>query len=338
MQSRRTASRLLGLAAASLIAGAAHAQAPAVDPAVIYDVGGKFDRSFNEAAFRGAERFQRETGVAFREFEVQNDAQREQALRQFAQRGHSPIVAVGFNFRTALERVSADFPNVRFAIIDSVVDRPNVESVRFREHEGSYLVGVLAGLATRSNTVGFIGGMDIPLIRAFGCGYVQGVKSVRPTITVISNMTGTAPTAFRDPTRGAELARGQISQGADVIYAAAGATGIGVLQAAADAQRLGIGVDSNQNHLHPGRVLTSMLKRVDQAVYNTFMTARNGTWRAGSTVLGLAEGGVGFALDEHNRALITPAMETAVNAARDGIIAGRISVHDYRSNNACPVQ
>ncbi len=317
---------------------AAPAAAQQVTPAVIYDVGGKFDKSFNEAAFNGAERFRRETNIEFREFEIQNDAQREQALRQFAQRGNNPIVAVGFNFRTALERVAADFPNTRFAIIDSGVERPNVESVRFREHEGSYLVGVLAGLATRSNTVGFIGGMDIPLIRAFGCGYVQGVKSVRPSINVISNMTGTAPTAFRDPVRGAELARGQIQQGADVIYAAAGATGIGVLQAAADAGRLGIGVDSNQNHLHPGRVLTSMLKRVDQAVYNTFMTAHRGTWRAGVTTLGLAEGGVGWALDEHNRSLVTADMERAVNAARDAIIAGRITVHDYRSSNSCPVQ
>lgn len=326
------------LAAACAVALAGPATAQQVTPAVVYDVGGKFDKSFNEAAFNGAERFRREANIEFREFEIQNDAQREQALRQFAQRGNNPIVAVGFNFRTAMERVSAEFPNTRFAIIDSVVERPNVQSVLFREHEGSYLVGVLAGLATRSNTVGFIGGMDIPLIRAFGCGYVQGVKSVRPAINVISNMTGTAPTAFRDPVRGAELARGQIQQGADVIYAAAGATGIGVLQAAADAQRMGIGVDSNQNHLHPGRVLTSMLKRVDQAVYNTFMTAHRGTWAAGVSRLGLAEQGVGWALDEHNRALVTPAMETAVNAARDAIIAGRVTVHDYRSNNACPVQ
>jgi len=330
---------LLSAAAALVLAApAAHAQAPAIQPAIVYDVGGKFDRSFNEAAFRGAERFRTETNIEFREFEIQNDAQREQALRQFAQRGHSPIIAVGFNFRTALERVAADFPNVRFTIIDSGVDRPNVESVSFREHEGSYLVGVLAALASRSNTIGFIGGMDIPLIRAFGCGYVQGARSVRPNITVISNMTGTAPTAFRDPVRGAELARGQITQNADVIYAAAGATGIGVLQTVADAGRLGIGVDSNQNHLHPGRVLTSMLKRVDQAVYNTFMSARNGTWTAGRTVLGLREQGVGWALDEHNRALVTPEMEAAVNRARDAIIAGSVQVHDYRSNNACPVQ
>jgi basic membrane protein A len=327
---------VLGVAAAALMSAPALAQT--AGPAVIYDVGGKFDRSFNEAAFNGAERFKRETNVDYREFEIQNDAQREQALRQFAQRGHSPIVAVGFNFRTALERVSADFPNVRFAIIDPAVDRLNVESVLFKEHEGSYLVGVAAGLATRSNTVGFIGGMDIPLIRAFGCGFVQGVKSVNPAINVIQNMTGTAPTAFRDPARGAELARGQITQGANVIYAAAGATGIGVLQVVADAQRLGIGVDSNQNGLHPGRVLTSMLKRVDNAVYNTFMTAHRNTWRAGITRLGLAEGGVDWAQDDNNRPLVNDAMRTAVTTARDAIIAGRVNVHDYRSNNACNVQ
>jgi basic membrane protein A len=327
---------VLGVAAAALMSAPALAQT--AGPAVIYDVGGKFDRSFNEAAFNGAERFKRETNVDYREFEIQNDAQREQALRQFAQRGHSPIVAVGFNFRTALERVAPEFPNLRFTLIDSVVNAPNVQSILFSEHEGSYLVGVAAGMATRSNTVGFIGGMDIPLIRAFGCGFVQGVKSVRPTINVVQNMTGTAPTAFRDPVRGAELARGQITQGADVIYAAAGATGIGVLQTVADAQRLGIGVDSNQNGLHPGRVLTSMLKRVDNAVYQSFSAARAGTWAAGTTRLGLAQGGVDWAVDDNNRPLLTAELTAAVNAARDGIIAGRISVHDYRANNACPVQ
>lgn len=337
MLSRRMVSRLLGAATGLALATGAFAQAPAVNPAVIYDIGGKFDRSFNEAAFNGAERFKRETGVDYREFEIQNDAQREQALRQFAQRGHSPIVAVGFNFRTAMERVSVEFPNLRFTIIDSVVAQPNVQSVLFSEHEGSFLVGVAAGMATRSNTVGFIGGMDIPLIRAFGCGYVQGVKSVRPAINVVQNMTGTAPTAFRDPARGAELARGQLGQGADVIYAAAGATGIGVLQAVADAQRLGIGVDSNQNGLHPGRVLTSMLKRVDNAVHHSFSTARAGTWAAGTTRLGLAQGGVDWAVDDNNRPLLTPELTAAVTAAREGIIAGRINVHDYRTNNACPV-
>jgi basic membrane protein A and related proteins len=333
----RLKSFALALAGVALSAVAAFAQ-QAVQPAVVYDIGGKFDKSFNEAAFTGAERFKRETGVDYREFEIQNDAQREQALRNFAQRGQNPIVAVGFSFRAALENVAKEFPNTRFTIIDSAVDLPNVQSIRFREHEGSYLVGVLAGLASKSNTVGFVGGMDIPLIRRFACGYVQGVKAAKPAATVIQNMTGTTGAAFRDPVRGAELTRGQIAQGADVVYAAAGATGIGVLQAAADANRLGVGVDSNQNALHPGKVLTSMLKRVDVAVHTAFTGARAGTWKAGTTVLGLAEGGVDWADDTNNASLITPEMRAAVTKASDDIKAGRVAVHDFMSNNACPVQ
>lgn len=330
--------RLLLAAVAALgLALPAKAQAPAFAPAVVYDLGGKFDKSFNEAAFTGAERFKRETGLDYRDFEIQNDAQREQALRNFAQRGQNPIVAVGFAFRAALERVATEFPNTRFAIIDSAVNLPNVESVRFREHEGSYLVGLLAAMRSQSNTIGFVGGMDIPLIRRFACGYVQGARAAKANIAIIQNMTGTTGAAFRDPVRGGELARGQIAQGADVVYHAAGATGIGVLQAAADAGRLGIGVDSNQNGLHPGRVLTSMLKRVDNAVHSTFMAARGGTWRAGTTTLGIAEGGVDWADDANNASLITAEMRAAVTKAREDIAAGRLQVHDFMSNNACPV-
>ncbi|MCU0883481.1 MAG: BMP family ABC transporter substrate-binding protein [Beijerinckiaceae bacterium] len=327
----------LALAGVAMSAVAAIAQ-QAVTPAVVYDLGGKFDKSFNEAAYTGAEKFKAETKVEYRDFEIQNDAQREQALRNFAQRGQNPIVAVGFSFRAALEKVAAEFPNTRFSIIDSVVNLPNVQSIVFKEHEGSYLVGVLAGLASKKNTVGFVGGMDIPLIRRFACGYVQGVKAAKPTATVIQNMTGTTGAAFRDPVRGGELARGQISQGADVIYHASGATGIGVLQAAADGGALGIGVDSNQNGLHPGKVLTSMLKRVDVAVHTSFTTARAGTWKAGTTVLGLAEGGVDWADDANNKALVTAEMRAAVTKASDDIKAGRVVVHDFMSNQACPVQ
>jgi basic membrane protein A len=339
MRLKSLALALVGVAMSALAAGTQQASAQqAIQPAVVYDLGGKFDKSFNEAAHTGAERFKRETGVEYRDFEIQNDAQRAQALRNFAQRGQNPIVAVGFSFRAAVEEVAKEFPNTRFSIIDSGVDLPNVQGIRFREHEGSYLVGVLAGMATKSNTVGFVGGMDIPLIRRFACGYVQGVKAAKPAVNVIQNMTGTTGAAFRDPVRGGELARGQISQGADVIYHAAGATGVGVLQAAADANRLGIGVDSNQNGLHPGKVLTSMLKRVDVAVHTAFTTARAGTWTAGNTVLGLAQGGVDWADDANNAPLITAEMRAAVTKAADDIKAGRIAVHDFMSNSACPVQ
>jgi hypothetical protein len=201
---------------------------------------------------------------------MQDEAQREQALRRLAEAGANPVVMTGFAFGDVLNKVAPDFPDTKFAIIDMVVEQPNVKSVVFNEHEGSYLVGMMAGLATKTGTVGFIGGMDIPLIRKFGCGYAQGVLAAKPDAKVVLNMTGTTPAAWNDPVKGAELAKGQKAQGADVIYAAAGGTGVGVLQAAADEGILSIGVDSNQNYLHPGAVLTSMLKRVDNAVYEAF--------------------------------------------------------------------
>ncbi|MCT8161240.1 BMP family protein [Pseudoruegeria sp. SHC-113] len=321
----------LGAAASlALTAGAALA-----DPAIIFDLGGKFDKSFNEAAFNGATKWAEETGGAFREIELQSEAQREQALRRFAENGNNPIVMAGFAFASALEAVAPDFPDTKFVIIDMVVDQPNVRSVVFNEHEGSYLVGVMAAKASESGTVGFIGGMDIPLISKFACGYVQGVKATNADATVIQNMTGTTPAAWNDPVKGGELTKAQISQGADVVYAAAGGTGIGVLQTAADEGILSIGVDSNQNHLHPGKVLTSMLKRVDVAVYNAFTDGVD--LETGFSVLGLANDGVGYALDDNNMPLVDDEMKAAVEAAKAGIIAGDIKVHDYMSDESCPV-
>ncbi len=211
-----------------------------------------------------------------------------------------------------------------------------MESITFKEHEGSYLVGLLAVLASKTGKVGFVGGMDVPLIRRFSCGYAQGVKAARKDAEVFVNMTGTTGAAWNDPVRGRELAKGQMDRGADVIYHAAGGTGIGVLGAAADAGKLGIGVDSNQNALHPGKVLTSMLKRVDTATYTSFMGARNGTFKAGHVVLGLKEQGVGWADDEHNKALITADMRKAVEQASADIVSGKVQVHDYMSDSKCP--
>ena len=307
-----------------------------IQPAVLYDLGGKFDKSFNEAAAVGAEKFKKDTGVEFRDFEIQNDAQREQALRNFARRGQSPIIAIGFSQATAVEKVAKEFPNIKFGIVDMVVDLPNVRSIVFKEQEGSYLVGVLAAMSSKSGKLGFVGGMDIPLIRKFACGYVQGAKAVNPKVEVFQNMTGTTGAAWNDPVKGGELARSQIERGADVVYHAAGGTGIGVLQAAADAGKLGIGVDSNQNHLHPGKVLTSMTKRVDVAVYDAFKDAKDGKWTNGVKVLGLAEAGVGWALDDNNKALITPEMKATADKAEKDIIAGTIKVHDYMSDSKCP--
>ncbi len=323
--------KFLGAAATfALTAGIASAE-----PAIIFDLGGKFDKSFNEAAFGGAERWKAETGGTYKELEMQDEAQREQALRRLAEAGANPVVMTGFAFGDVLSKVAPDFPETKFAIVDvDWLDLPNVTQIAFAEHEGSYLVGMMAAMASKSNTVGFIGGMDIPLIRRFGCGYAQGVKAVNADATVVLNMTGTTPAAWNDPVKGSELAKAQKAQGADVIFAAAGGTGVGVLQTAADEGILSIGVDSNQNYLHPGKVLTSMLKRVDNAVYEAFKAGAD--LKPGVTRMGLANDGVGYAMDENNASLVTPEMAAAVDAAAAKIKSGEIIVHDYMSDNTCP--
>ncbi|TDK42263.1 BMP family lipoprotein [Antarcticimicrobium luteum] len=323
---------LMGAAAAmALSAGAALAE-----PALIFDLGGKFDKSFNEAAFTGAQRWADETGGSFREIELQSEAQREQALRRFAEAGANPIITMGFAMADPLSNVAPDYPDTKFVVVDVTwIAGDNIRQIGFAEHEGSYLVGMLAAMASKSGTVGFVGGMDVPLIRHFGCGYAQGVKSVSPDAKIIANMTGTTPAAWNDPVKGSELTKAQISQGADVVYAAAGGTGVGVLQTAADEGILSIGVDSNQNHLHPGKVLTSMLKRVDVAVYDAMKAG--GEVETGVFVLGLAEDGVGYALDDNNAALISPEMKAAVDAAREQIISGELKVTSYYENDSCPV-
>ncbi|MEM7041168.1 MAG: BMP family ABC transporter substrate-binding protein [Pseudomonadota bacterium] len=323
---------LLGaMAAAALAIGAGASQAQDFQPAIIYDLGGKFDKSFNEAAYNGAERFKEESGVEYMEFEVTNESQRDQALRRMARRGATIVVAVGFSYSTPLDTIADEFPDTQFTIIDSVVEKDNVQSVVFKEHEGSFLVGMAAALASETGKVGFVGGMDIPLIRNFAHGYQQGVKYVNEGAEVFVNMTGTTPAAWNDPAKGAELAQSQFDRGADVVYAAAGGTGLGVLQTAADSGKLSIGVDSNQNYLHPGSVLTSMLKRVDVAVYNAFKGAQDGSWEAGAQSLGLAEEGVGYALDEHNGALISDDMKAQLEDAKAKIVAGELKVTDYYS-------
>jgi basic membrane protein A and related proteins len=316
----------------------ASAYAADIKPAVIYDLGGKFDKSFNEGVFNGATKFSKETGVAFRDLEIQNDAQREQVIRKFAKDGFSPIIMPGFAWATALGKVADEFPNTKFGIIDVTVDKPNVQSMNFRADEASFLVGVIAAETSKTGKVGFVGGMDIPLISAFECGYAQGVKYASDgKDEVIANMTGTTPAAWNDPVKGGELAKSQIDRGADIVYAAAGATGQGVLKAAADAGKFGIGVDSNQNGLFPGKVLTSALKRVDVATYDSFMAAKNGTWKAGNQIFNLKNDGVGYAVDDNNKAILTDAAKAKAEAAKADIISGKIDVHNYMSDNKCPV-
>jgi basic membrane protein A and related proteins len=315
---------------ACLAAAVATASAAQSQPAVIFDMGGKFDKSFNEAAFNGAEAWKKETNKPYLEFEISNPTQREQAMRRMAERGASPIVGVGFSQGSPMEKVAKEFPKLNFTIIDFVVDLPNVESVVFREHEGSFLVGMMAAMVSKTGKVGFVGGMDVPLIRKFQCGYEQGAKYANPKVEVQANMTGTTPSAWNDPARGGELAKAQFSKGADVIFAAAGGTGVGVYQAAKDAGKLAIGVDSNQNHLHPGTMLTSMVKRVDVAVAASFKQHKPGV-----TSLGLKEGGVDYAIDKNNEKLVSAEMKAKVDAAKADIISGKIKVTDYMATNAC---
>jgi basic membrane protein A len=315
---------------ALLAAGGALAQGAPPMPAVVFELGGKFDKSFNQSGWEGAERWKKETGRAYLEFQIVNAAQREQALRRFAERGASPIVGIGFPQASPIATVAPQFPKLRFAVIDAVVDGPNVQSFVFREHEGGFLAGVIGAMASKTGKLGYVGGQDIPIIRKFLCGYEQGAKWANPRVEVLWAMTGTTGAAWNDPARGAELTRTLAAKGADVVLQAAGGTGVGVLQAARDLGILGIGSDSNQNGLHPGHVLTSLLKRTDVAVHRAF-----GGVTPGITELGLKEGGMDLAFDEHNARLVTPAMRQKVDEARREIVAGRLRVIDWTVAKTC---
>ena len=328
------------LAGAILSLSAMPALADGFVPAVVYDTGGKFDKSFNQAAYEGAERFKAETGIPYLEAEISAEGQRELVLRSLVRRGASIIVSTGSDERAAVIKVAPDAPSVKFVLVNVAPDTPmpNVSAIFFREEEASYLAGVAAASVSKTGKLGFIGGMDIPLIRRFSCGYAQGIRAVSATDEIIDNMAGTTAAAYHDPTRGAELAIGQFDRGVDVVFAAAGNTGTGVLQAAEDKDKLAIGVDSNQDSLHPGHVLTSVLKRLDNVVYNAFKAAKDGSWQPGTVSLGLKEGGVGLSIDQYNRALISPALEKTLDDARDKIIAGTIKVHNYVDDKSCPAQ
>jgi len=323
MVTRRLFAGLLGGAGCAAISRNS-AMAAEAEPALIYDYGGKFDHSFNEAAFDGATRYQKDTGKSFREVEISSESQREQAITTMAKRGASLVIGVGYGHQAAITKAAMAYPQERFTIVDTVIDLPNVQSIVFREQEGCYLVGMLAAMASKSGIIGFVGGMDSPIIRRVQGAYAQGAKAVKPDIQVLATMTGTTAQAWVDPTRGAELARSQMARGADVVMAAAGQTGLGVLQAVADDGKLSIGVDSNQDGIHPGSVLTSMLKRTDVAVYDALKSIDDRTWHGGTISLGLKEDGLGWSLDDNNAKLISPEMKAKVEAARADIIAGRL--------------
>jgi basic membrane protein A len=304
-------------------------------PAMLYDMGGKFDKSFNENAFNGMDKFRKEKNGSVFEFELSRETEREQALRTFARQGASPIIMVGFAWSLPLKNVAPEFPDAKFVIIDSEVDEPNVQSIEFAYHEGAFVVGALAALKAKSGIVGFVGGMDIPIIRSFECGYESGARYVNPDIKVIQNMTGTTPAAWSDPARARELALSQFDQGAEVVFGAAGASTMGVLQGAADAKKLAIGVGTNQNGLHPGSILTSATAFIDVAVYQSLVDSSNGNWNNGKKVLGVKENGVGWSLDENNKPLVSEEDIAKVNSIQKDIADGKITVPDYLKADAC---
>lgn len=314
---------------------------------IVFDIGGKDDRSFNAAAFAGVKCA--ETGkwpdgtscgkpalnIVLRDIEPGNPTSIEPAMRAFAERGYDLIIGVGFAQTPIMELVAKDYPNIRFAIVDGVSDLPNVASLVFKEHEGSYLVGMLAAKTSKTGTIGFLGGMDIGLIHRFEGGYEEGARAVNPNIRIIQNYVGVTDSAWNNPGKGKELALAQIGKGADVIFTAAGNSGLGAFDAVEQAGKQNgrathyvIGVDANQNMVKPGFVLTSMVKRVDNAVYSIVQDVVNGKFQAGFHVYGLDKDGVGYAMDENNKDLITPEMIQQVEDAKKKIMAGEIKVKD----------
>jgi basic membrane protein A len=341
MRVSRLIAMLLGVNAVLVVAGAIAVPPPA--PAagagtkigLVFDVGGKNDRSFNEAAWRGLERAKNELGVVIAYVEPTEGADRESALRGFAADADVDLViAVGYIFSADLDRLAAQFPQKRFAGVDyspTAKDGsvpPNVVGLRFREHEGSFVVGAIAGMITRTRRVGFVGGMEIPLIRKFEAGYAAGVKHACPTCRVMSAYAGTDPRAFADPAKGQELASAQYGAGADIIFHASGKTGDGVFAAARKRRARAIGVDSDQYTVAPCCVVTSMLKRVDVAVVDVIRAVIEGRFRGGIVELGLADGGIDFVADERNRRLLPDAVAARARQIADEIVAGAIVVPD----------
>ena len=303
---------------------------------IVFDIGGKDDRSFNAAAYEGVRRAERELGIVLRDVEPGNPTSIEPAIRAFAERGYDLVIGVGFAQAPIMEVVARDYPNINFAIVDGVSELPNVASLVFKEHQGSYLVGMIAARASKTGTLGFVGGMDIPLIHRFRVGYEEGARAVNPQVRVIPNFVGVTDSAWNNPGKGKELALAQIGKGADVIFTAAGNSGLGAFDAveqegkdaAGRANRFVIGVDSNQNGVKPGFVLTSMVKRVDNAVYQIVYDVVNKRFKGGFHVYGLQENGVAYSLDDFNRALIPQEVIQEAEAAKQRIIKGEVKVTD----------
>ena len=295
---------------------------------IVFDIGGKDDKSFNAAAWEGVKRAAKDFPIKLRDVEPGEPTSIEPSMRAFAERGYDLIIGVGFAQMPIMESVAKDYPNIKFAIIDGVIDEPNVASLIFKEHEGSFLVGVIAGKTTKTNRIGFVGGMDIPLIHKFATGYAEGAKYANPKVEVYENYVGITDAAWNNPGKGKELAKAQIERGADIVFQAAGNSGLGVFDAAEETHKLAIGVDANQNWVKPGFILTSMMKRIDVAVYNTVKDLTEGKFQGGIHLNGLNNDGVGYALDDYNRNLIPQSVLDDVERAKQEIIAGKIKVTD----------
>lgn len=307
--------------------------APAADAlkiGIVFDVGGRGDKSFNDGAYAGAMRAKNELGASVQYIEPGESSDRESGLRLLAAEGMDLVVGVGFIFTDDINLLAKEYPNVRFAGVDYAVGNEpppsNVAALRFREEEGSFLVGAIAGLVTRTKTVGFVGGMNVPLINKFDAGYAAGVKAVCPTCRIISQYAGVTPDAFRNPGKGKEMGFSQYQQGADIIYHASGSTGLGVFEAARSAGKLAIGVDADQYAEAPGFVLTSMVKRIDVALFEAAKRVKDGTFTGGVFDFGLAQDGVAYVYDDNNRALIPDAVRQRVEALKAEVVAGRIKV------------
>ena len=311
-----------------------------LDVGIVFDLGGRGDKSFNDGAYIGAERAVKELGARVRFIEPGEGSDREAGLRLLAAEGMDLVIGVGFIFSDDLTQLAKEYPNTRFAGVDYAVSLdsagnaiqppPNLAALKFREEEGSFLVGALAALVGKSKKVGFVGGMDFPLIHKFEVGYRAGVKAVCPDCEVIAQYAGVTPEAFRNPGKGQEIALSQFQSGVNVIFHASGSTGLGVFEAARRRGKLAIGVDADQYGEAPGYILTSMVKGVDQAVFDAIRQVKDGTFKGGIYQLGLKEKGVDYIYDEHNRGLIPDSVHARVEALRQEIIDGKITVPSTR--------
>ncbi len=309
---------------------------------IVFDIGGKNDRSFNAAAWDGVKRAEKDLPICLYDVEPGNPTSIEPAMRAFAEKNFDLIVGVGFAQGPIMQKVANDYPNIKFAIVDGVIfekdgktPKQNVASLVFREHEGSYLVGMIAASKSKTGVLGFVGGMDIPLIHRFQTGYEEGAKSINPNIRVVSNYVGVTDGAWNNPGKGKELALSQIEKGADVIFTAAGNSGLGAFDAVeqygktnGEANKFVIGVDSNQNMVKPGFVLTSMVKRVDNSVYDVVKEVLGGKFQGGFHVFGLDKDGVGFSMDDNNKGIIPDDVLKKVDESKQKIINGEIKVTD----------